>query len=183
MRTERFLAFIGLTLLATPLTIKAVESGATWTNIHFISRSGPIWLEGNKTYVAAADIREADGVTRFRFLLPTLVPAMSQSDPSGSAAWKVRSMEYRADFRCGSGFDITYRVTGFTEYEGELGTGIAHDLPQVVERERGRSLNFRDGKLPPLNAAELRKLHPGFCPEPARPAPKPYSPERQHRNK
>ena len=174
---------LALGLVCIAFAAQALDSGTKWINIHFISHPGPIWLEGKKTYVAANDIRTADGATTFRFMLPTLFAAMSQSDSSGSAAWKVRSTEYRAEFRCGTGRDITYHVTGFVEYEGEMGTGAAHELPQVVERERTRSVNFRDGKLPPLNAAELRKLQPGFCPEPARPAPVPYSPVRKHRDK
>ena len=182
---KTLLVHAGLSMLcASPISL-AAESASTpqWTRIEFVSHPGPIWLGGGPVYVAANDIREGDGATTFRLLVPTLFPAASQSGTAGASAWKVRAVEYTVEFRCGSGREIAYHVANFIEYEGENGTGPAHELPQVMERGRDHIINFRDGKLLPSNAAVLRKFQPSFCPEPARPAPIPRAPDRTHRRK
>lgn len=160
----------------------AAEAGTAtkWTHIDWQHQSsGPSWMTLNNTSVAIDDIQDAGGVTTIRFMQPTLQAGMSQS---GSKAWTVRSIEYRVEFRCPeAGKRVQFHVVGFVEYEGALGSGTAHELPQVVESQRATSSNFQDGTVAQANVAVIRSVHPGFCPEPAKPAKQPTAPKERRR--
>jgi hypothetical protein len=154
--------------------------GTKWIHIDWQHQSsGPSWMTLNNTSIAIDDIQDADGVTTIRFLQPTLQAARSQSDSTG---WTVRSVEYRVEFRCPApGERVQFHVVGFVEYEGALGSGTAHELPQVIDRQRSSSSNFKDGTVAQANVPVIRSVHPSFCPEPARPAKSATEPKERKR--
>lgn len=149
--------------IATACQIARSENAPTLTRIFWpLLGAGPSWLNTQDSYVVNDSVTESDGTLTVDFI--QAIYFGPRSSVSGSMTWGARSLGYQVEFRCDAAAKrIQFHVARFTEYEGPLGSGTAHDLTPMLTRLRSTEIDFKDGAVPQANATVIRRMQPGFC--------------------